>query len=187
MLWPMTRLYSRFSGCDTVGCSANGKQHPCQQWSNGESFPPWHSILFDITPRSIQPCYLRPSSLPYIFIVILPTQCFTLLTICSYQFRILSWTAIAISPTFGSSIPYLSFVILSTFVTSHIHRSNLFYCAFCNVPAPILPLSCAASSRVFTFIFCPQHYTDSLPIHLTVLHAEGDFLYSVLHQFSIFL
>ena len=100
---------------------------------------------------------------------------------CSYQFRILSLTAIAISPTFGSSIPYLSFVILSTFVTSHIHRSNFFYCAFCNVPAPILPLSCAASSRVFTFIFCPQHYTDSLPVLLTVLHAEGDFLYPVLH------
>ena len=31
MLWPMTRLYSRFSGCDTVGCSANGEQHPFQQ------------------------------------------------------------------------------------------------------------------------------------------------------------
>ena len=84
--------------------------------------PPWHSILIDITTRSIQPSYLRPSSLPYISIVILHTQCSSLLTICPYQFRILSWTSIAISPTFGSSIPYLSFVILSTFVTSHIHR-----------------------------------------------------------------
>ena len=37
MLWPMTRVYSRFSGCDTVGCSAKGKQHLCQQWSNGEA------------------------------------------------------------------------------------------------------------------------------------------------------
>ena len=35
----------------------------------------------------------------------------------------------------------LSFLILSTFVTSHIPRSNLFYWVFCNSPAPILPLS----------------------------------------------
>ena len=33
----MTRVYSRFSGCDTVGCSANGKQHMCPQLSNGEA------------------------------------------------------------------------------------------------------------------------------------------------------
>ena len=26
MLWPMKRVNSRFSGCDTVGCSAKGKQ-----------------------------------------------------------------------------------------------------------------------------------------------------------------
>ena len=39
----------------------------------------------------------------------------------------------------------ISFLILSSFVTSHIHHSHLFYCAFCNVPAPILPLSCTAS------------------------------------------
>ena len=77
-----------------------------------------------------------------------------LFSLCLYQFRILYWTSIAISPTFGASIPYLSFLILSTFVTSHIHRSNLFYCAFCNVPAPILPVSRAASPRIFTFIFC---------------------------------
>ena len=42
----------------------------------------------------------------YISIVILPTQCSSLLIICPYQFRILSWTSIAISPTFGASIPY---------------------------------------------------------------------------------
>ena len=29
MLWPMTRVYPGFSGCDTVGCSAKGKQHLC--------------------------------------------------------------------------------------------------------------------------------------------------------------
>ena len=136
-----------------------------------------------MTTRSIQPSYLRPSSLPYISIVILPTQCSSLLTIFPYQFRILSWTSIAISPTFGSSIPYLSFVILSTFVTSHIHRSN-----FCIVPSAMsllrsyhchvhLPLG---SSRSFSVT---QHYTDSLPVLLTVLHAEGDFCI----QFSIFL
>ena len=100
-----------------------------------------------------------------------------------YQFRILSWTSIAIYPTFGASIPYLSFLILSTFVTSHIHRSNLFYCAFCNVPVPILPLSCTASTWISTFIFCHEHYTDSFHVLLTVLHAEGDFCI----QFSIFL
>ena len=112
-------------------------------------------------PHSIQPSYLRPSSLPYISIAILPTQCSSLLTICPYQFRIISWTSIAISPTFGVSILYLSFLILSTFVTYHIHRSNFFYCAFCNVLAPILPLSCTAFPRIFTFIFCHQTYTDS--------------------------
>ena len=37
MLWPMTRVYSRFSGCDEVGCSAKVKQHLCQQLSNGEA------------------------------------------------------------------------------------------------------------------------------------------------------
>ena len=105
-------------------------------------------------PHSIQPCYLRPSSLPYISIVIVPTQCSSLLNICPYQFRILYWTSIAIYPTFGASILYLSFLILSTFVTTHIHRSNLFYCAFCNVPVPNAPLSCTASLRIFTFIFC---------------------------------
>ena len=83
--------------------------------------------------HSIQPSYLRPSSLPYISIVILPTQCSSVLTICPYQFRILSWTSIVISPTFGVSILYLLFLILSTFVTYHIHRSNFFYCAFYNV------------------------------------------------------
>ena len=176
----MTRVYSRFSGCDTVGCSANGK-HLCQQWSHGESFPPWHSILFYITTRSIQPSYLRPSSLPYISIVILPMQCSSLLTICPYQFRILYWISIAISPTFGSSIQYLSFVILSTFVTSHIHHSNFFYCAFCNVPAPILPLSCTASSRVFTFIFCHStlHRFSSSSSNRSA--RWGGLLYPVLH------
>ena len=47
-----------------------------------------------------------------------------------------------------------SFLILSSFVTSNIHRSKLFYRAFCNVPAHILPLSCTVSPRIFTFIFC---------------------------------
>ena len=123
-------------------------------------------------PQSIQPSYLRPSSLPYISIVILPTQCSSLLTTCPYQFRVLSWTSIAISPTFGVSILYLSFLILSTFVTYHIHRSNFFYCAFYNVPAPILPLSCTAFPRIFMFIFCHQTLHRFLPILLTVLHAE---------------
>ena len=42
----------RFTGCDTVGCSAKGKQHPCQQWWNGEALVKsaflwlWHSRLF---------------------------------------------------------------------------------------------------------------------------------------------
>ena len=128
----------------------------CESMFDGLCSSVVHSI-----PHSIQPSYLRPSSLPYISIVILPTQCFSLLTICPYQFRILYWTSIAISPTFGVSILYLSFLILSTFVTYHIHRSNLFYCAFCNVPAPILPFSCTAFPRIFTFIFCHQTYTDS--------------------------
>ena len=113
-------------------------------------------------PHSIQPSYLRPSSLPFISIVILPTQCSSLLTICPYQFRILSWTSIAISPTFGVSILYLSFLILSTFVTYHIHRSHLFYCAFCNMSLPRsyhchVQLS-LGSSRSFSLT---QHYTDS--------------------------
>ena len=95
----------------------------CEWMFDGLCSPAVHSL-----PHSIQPCYLRPSSQESSvrFIVILPTQCSSLLTICSYQFRILSWTSIAISPTFCVSILYLSFLILSTFVTYHIHRSNLF-------------------------------------------------------------
>ena len=138
---------------------------------------PWYH------PHSIQPSYLRHSSLPLISIVILPTQCFSLLTICPYQFCILSWNSITISPTFGVSILYISFLILSTFVTYHIHRSNFFYCAFGNVPAPILPLSCTAFPRIFTFIFCHPTLHRFLPIRLTVPHAEGYFCI----QFSIFL
>ena len=46
------------------------------------------------------------------------------------------------------------FLILLTCVTSHIHRTNFFYCSFCNVPSPNIPLSCTASPRIFTFIFC---------------------------------
>ena len=77
----------------------------------------------------------------------------------------------------------LSFLIMSTFVISHIHHSNFFYCAFCNVPAPILPLSCTAFHRIFTFIFCHPTLDRFLPILLTVMHTEGDFCI----QFSIFL
>ena len=112
-------------------------------------------------PHSIQPSYLRPSSLPYISIVILPTQCSYLLTICPYQFRILYWTSIANSTTFGVSNLYLLFLILSTFVTYHIHRSNFFYCAFCNVPVPILPLSCTTFPRMSRSFSVTQHDTDS--------------------------
>ena len=49
-----------------------------------------------------------------------------------------------------SFIPYSVDLV----VTSHIRRSNFLYCAFCKVPAPILPLSCTASPGIFTFIFC---------------------------------
>ena len=69
----------------------------------------------------------------------------------------------------------ISFLILSTLVTSHIHHSNFFYCAFCNVPARTyhchvqLPL---ASPRSFSVT---QLSIDSLPVLPTVLHAEGDF------------
>ena len=113
-------------------------------------------------PHSIQPSYLRPSSLPYISIVILPTQCSSLLTICPYQFRILSWTSIAISPTFGVSILYLSFLILSTFVTYHI---SIVAISFIVPSAMSLPRSyhchvqpSLGSSRSFSV---SQHYTDS--------------------------
>ena len=132
-------------------------------------------------PHCIQPYYLRPSSLRYTSIVILPTQCSSLLIIFPYQFRILYWTSITISPIFGASIPYISFLILSTFVTSHIHHSNFFYCAFCNVPARSyhwhaqLPLG---SSRSFSVT---QLWTDYLPVLPTVLHGEEDFG----NQFSI--
>ena len=115
-------------------------------------------------PHSIQPSYRRPSSPPFISIVILPTQCFSLLIICPYQFRILSWTSIAISPTFGVSILYLSFLILSTFVTYHIHRSHFFI-----LPSAMsLPRSyhchvhlSLGSSRSFSVT---QHYTDSFQL-----------------------
>ena len=69
----------------------------------------------------------------------------------------------------------ISFLILSTLVTSHIHHSNFFYCAFCNVPARTyhchvqLPL---ASPRSFSVT---QLSIDSLPVLPTVLQTEGYF------------
>ena len=171
---PSATSTASLAHCFVSRCSTN---YVARSYTPSLTFPSlWYHI------HSIQPSYLRPSSLPYISIVVHPTQCSSLLTICPYQFRIISWTSIAISPTFGVSILYLSFMILSTFVTYHIHRSNFFYCAFCNVPAPILPLSCTAFPRIFTFIFCHPTLHRFLPILLTVLHAEGDFCI----QFSIF-
>ena len=149
----------------------------------GRTLPPWHAFLFDITPHSIQPSYLRPSSLPYISIVIHPTPCSSLLIICPYQFRILSWTSIAISPTFGASIPYSSIPYHVELCDFAYHHSHFFYCAFCNVLPRYyhchvqLPLG---TSRSFSVT---QHSTDSLPVLPTVLHAEGVFGI----QFSIFL
>ncbi len=48
---------------------------------------------------------------------------------------------LAFLPLFVPRSLILSFLIMSIFVTSHIHHSNLFYCSFCNVPAPTLPLT----------------------------------------------
>ena len=47
----------------------------------------------------------------------------------------------------------LSFLTMSTFVTSHIQCSNLFYCAFC-MSLPRSYHCQAAAPRIFTFIFC---------------------------------
>ena len=82
-------------------------------------------------------------------------QCSSLLTICPYQFRILSWTSIAIYPTFGASIPY-------SFILYHVDLCN-FPCisivaiSFIVPSAMSLPQSyhCQAGShRIFAFIFC---------------------------------
>ena len=190
MLWPMTRIYSRFSGCDSqlfgkgkttsvstmitwwgigdVGLGASGddgtdtsmvtttRQKSITVPLNNMACTSSHfqgtgygmssssvrilfilvalfceSVFDDICSSVVHPLPHSPfslispltlsnhlilglsRSLPYISIVILPTQCSSLHTICPYQFRILSWISIAISPTFGASIPYLSFLKLS--------------------------------------------------------------------------
>ena len=61
----------------------------------------------------------------------------------------------AISPTFGDSL-IISFLILSSFVSPHIHRcihisatGNLFSCAFFNISAPFI--QCSATSVLYSF------------------------------------
>ena len=65
------------------------------------------------------PLFLLPKT--FISIALLPTGCSSLLITCPYDFNFLSWTFFAInSPTFVAPL-ILSFLIVSSFVTLHIH------------------------------------------------------------------
>ena len=86
-----------------------------------------------------RPLFLLPCT--FITIALLPTQCSSLLITCPYHFNLLSCTFFVISSTFV--VPLIpSFLILSSFVTPHIHRSilmsatsNFFSCVFFNTHA----------------------------------------------------
>ena len=108
-----------------------------------------------------------------------------------------SYVPVPVPPPLLTFFAILSFLILSSFVTLHIHRSiriyatsNLFACAFFNVSAPYmyqcqfyhcpvqLPLG---SSRPFSVA---QHSTPVFPM---ALHYVGDFCvqFSILWQSRI--
>ena len=65
------------------------------------------------------PIFLLPCT--YITIALLPTQCSSLRITSPYHFNLLSCTFFVIPPTFVVPL-ILSFLILSSFVTPHIHR-----------------------------------------------------------------
>ena len=82
-------------------------------------------------------------------------SCSFLLITCRNHFDLLSWSFFAISPTFLVPL-ILSFLILSSFLTPHMHHSirisvtsNLLFCAFSNthVSAPYT----SATTVMYTF------------------------------------
>ena len=108
--------------------------------------------------HSIQPSSLRSSPLPHPLYLHFHRHSSYAVVISSHH----RYTHASSASHIGLPLRFLplpvplslihSCLILSSFVTSHIRRSSLFYCAFCNVPALILPLSCTTSPRIFTFM-----------------------------------
>ena len=77
----------------------------------------------------------------FISITLVPTQCSSLLITCPYHFNLLYWAFFAISPT--SVVPLiLSFLILSSFVSSHINRSTVFSLLSSNITVPTTNVIC---------------------------------------------
>ena len=101
------------------------------------------------------PLFLLPCT--FITIALLPTQCSSLRITCPYHFNLLSCTFFVISPTFAVPL-ILSFLILSSFVTPHIHRSilisatsNFFSCAFFNAHDSAPYISAGLTTVLYTF------------------------------------
>ena len=111
------------------------------------------------------PLFLLPCT--FITIALLPTQCSSLLITCPYHFDLLSWTFFVIPYTFVVPL-ILSFLILSSFVTPHSHRSilisatsDLFSCAFFNAHVYAPYISAGLTTVLYTFplialIYCCQ-------------------------------
>ena len=103
-----------------------------------------------------------------------------LLITCPYYFNLLSWTSCAISPTFVVH-HILSFLILSSIVTLHIHRSirisatsNLFSCAFFNahVSAPHISDGLTTDVNTLPLVFA----------FISLLHNSTYTLFQFFHQ-----
>ena len=101
------------------------------------------------------PLFLLPCT--FITVALLPTQCSSLRITCPYHFNLLSCTFFVISPTFVVHL-ILSFLILSSFVTPHIHRSILisatstfFSCAFFNAHVSAQYISAGVTTVPYAF------------------------------------
>ena len=106
--------------------------HVAWSYISGEPhFLPRQSLLFDIITHSVQPSSLRPSYLPspMYFHFHRPPSYIGFLS--SHHMPIplqpLSWSVFAISATFIVPL-ILSFIILSSFVTLHVHHSIPIFC-----------------------------------------------------------
>ena len=101
------------------------------------------------------PLFLLPCT--FTTIALLPTYCSSLRITCPYHFNLVSCTFFVISPTFVVPL-ILSFLILSSFVTPHIHRSilisatsNFFPCAFFNAHVSAPYISAGLTTVLYTF------------------------------------
>ena len=110
------------------------------------------SLLFDIILYFVQPSSFRSSSLPSPLYFHFHRPPSFLCSAPLFSSHAHSWTFFVIPPTFGVPL-ILSFLILSSFETPHIHRSllisansNLFSCASSMTCTPVPPSPWSSSS-----------------------------------------